>query len=39
MAAGRETKRQEQEKYKALIAALQDSGKSVEELLAELKKD
>lgn len=36
MAAGREAKRLEREKVEALMAALKDSGKSVDELLAEL---
>lgn len=37
MAAGREAKRLEREKVEALMAALKDSGKSVDELLAEFK--
>ena len=37
MAAGRAAKKAENEKYKALIDALKTSGKSVEELLSELK--
>ncbi len=37
MAAGRAAKKAENEKYAALVAALKDSGKSVDELLAELK--
>jgi len=38
LAKAREAKRAEKEKYDALIAALQESGKSVDELLEELKK-
>ena len=37
MTAGRAAKKAENEKYKALIDALKTSGKSVEELLSELK--
>lgn len=37
IAAGRAAKKAENEKYDALVAALKESGKSVEELLAELK--
>lgn len=37
MAAGRAAKKAETEKYAAIIAALKESGKSVDELLAELK--
>lgn len=37
MAAGRAAKKAENEKYAALAAALKNSGKSVDELLAELK--
>jgi hypothetical protein len=36
--AGRAVKKAENEKYQALVAALKESGKSVDELLAELKK-
>lgn len=38
LAKAREAKRAEKEKYDALIAALQESGKSVDDLLEELKK-